>query len=105
MTRQGSHLRSASSGNDGKAVDQAAVLDLPAEVTAGGNEDDLEREILRLVEASRQGRLGERGNAEHFEGRSRRVIEGINEMLNAILLPIGEGNRVLAQISAGRIDE
>ena len=26
-------------------------------------------------------------------------------MLDAILLPIGEGNRILAQISAGKIDE
>jgi methyl-accepting chemotaxis protein len=33
------------------------------------------------------------------------MIEGVNEMLDAVLLPIGEGNRVLAQISNGRIDE
>ncbi len=26
-------------------------------------------------------------------------------MLDAILLPIGEGNRILAQISSGKIDE
>ena len=35
----------------------------------------------------------------------REMIEGINEMLDAILLPIGEGNRILAQISSGKIDE
>jgi len=29
----------------------------------------------------------------------------VNRILDAILLPIGEGNRVLAQISAGKIDE
>ena len=29
----------------------------------------------------------------------------MNAMLDAILLPIGEGNRILAQISAGKIDE
>ncbi len=34
-----------------------------------------------------------------------RWFEGINEMLDAILLPIGEGNRILAQISDGKIDE
>jgi len=33
------------------------------------------------------------------------MVQGINEMLDAILLPIGEGNRVLAQISSGKIDE
>ena len=26
-------------------------------------------------------------------------------MLDAILLPIGEGNRILAQVAAGKIDE
>ena len=63
------------------------------------------QEIERLVEASRQGRLEERGKADQFHGVHREMILGINHMLDAILLPIGEGNRVLAQISSGRIDE
>ena len=29
----------------------------------------------------------------------------MNAMLDAILLPIGEGNRILGQISSGKIDE
>ena len=62
-------------------------------------------EIIRLVDASREGRLTERGHAEQFQGVYREIIEGINEMLDAILLPIGEGNRILAQISSGKIDE
>ena len=62
-------------------------------------------EIARLVEASRQGHLEERGRANQFEGVHREMLEGINDMLDAILLPIGEGNRILAQISAGKIDE
>ncbi|HTR39468.1 MAG TPA: methyl-accepting chemotaxis protein [Bryobacteraceae bacterium] len=62
-------------------------------------------EIERLVEASRQGHLQERGRADQFEGVHRQMLAGINEMLDAILLPIGEGNRVLAQISGGKIDE
>ena len=32
-------------------------------------------------------------------------MKDVNEMLDAILLPIGEGNRILAQITAGKIDE
>ena len=32
-------------------------------------------------------------------------MQGVNAMLDAILLPIGEGNRILAQISSGKIDE
>ena len=60
---------------------------------------------MRLVEASQEGRLTERGRADQFEGVYREMVQGINEMLDAILLPIGEGNRILAQISSGKIDE
>src|SRR6202046_304418 len=62
-------------------------------------------EIMRLVDASREGRLAERGGLDQFDGVHREIVEGINEMLDAILLPIGEGNRILAQISNGKIDE
>ena len=75
---------------------------------AGGKNDEMQRlseEILRLVAASREGRLEERGRLDQFEGAQREILRGINEMLDAILLPIGEGNRVLAQISGGKIDE
>ena len=63
------------------------------------------QEIMRLVDASKEGRLAERGRADQFEGVYSEIIRGINEMLDAILLPIGEGNRILAQISSGKIDE
>ena len=62
-------------------------------------------EIMRLVDASKEGRLSERGKATLFNGMHREMIQGVNEMLDAILLPIGEGNRILAQISGGKIDE
>ncbi len=72
------------------------------------HEEDLTlvlQEIMRLVDASKEGRLSERGKATLFNGMQREIVQGVNEMLDAILLPIGEGNRVLAQISAGKIDE
>ncbi len=65
----------------------------------------LSQEIQRLVDASREGRLTERGRADQFEGVHREMLMGVNEMLDAILLPIGEGNRILAQVSNGKIDE
>jgi methyl-accepting chemotaxis protein len=96
-----------SSGNGG-----TAVLDYDAHAVRGTSEHagDLEmqrvsQEILRLVEASRQGRLEERGRPDQFQGAHREIVQGINDMLDAILLPIGEGNRILAQISSGKIDE
>jgi methyl-accepting chemotaxis protein len=63
------------------------------------------QEIMRLLDASRDGRLTERGRADQFDGVYREIVQGINEMLDAILLPIGEGNRILSQISAGKVDE
>ena len=63
------------------------------------------QEIMRLVDASREGRLTERGKADQFDGVYREMVQGINTMLDAILLPIGEGNRILAQVSNGKIDE
>ncbi len=65
----------------------------------------LQKELDRLTEASRQGQLSERGKPQQFQGAYAEVIVGVNDMLDAILLPIGEGNRILAQISAGKIDE
>jgi len=80
-------------------------LDRPATAAREAQGELLLHEVFRLVEASNEGRLSERGKAERFEGNDRQVIEGINAMLDAILIPIAEANRVLAQIGAGKIDE
>jgi len=71
----------------------------------GGVLQTLQKELGRLIEASREGRLSDRGKADQFQGAFSEIVRGINEMLDAILLPIGEGNRILAQISSGKIDE
>jgi len=62
-------------------------------------------ELSRLTEFSHEGQLAKRGDASGFQGAYAQVIKGINEMLDAILLPIGEGNRILDQIARGKIDE
>jgi methyl-accepting chemotaxis protein len=88
-------------GEEGRAVRERANK-------RTNQEDDMMlvlQEIMRLVDASKDGRLSERGKATLFNGAHREVIQGVNEMLDAILLPIGEGNRILAQISSGKIDE
>ncbi len=71
----------------------------------GGVLQDLQKELSRLIDASKEGQLSERGKPEQFHGAFAEIVRGVNAMLDAILLPIGEGNRILAQISNGRIDE
>jgi len=104
MARQTSNARQVPSGRN--SSNGAAVLDRP-ELHESTRQDDerLQEEITRLVQASNDGRLTERGRANQFTGSNRNVIEGVNRILDAILLPIGEGNRILAQISLGKVDE
>ena len=65
----------------------------------------LQKELVRLTDASKEGQLSDRGKPEQFQGAYAEIVRGVNAMLDAILLPIGEGNRILAQISGGKIDE
>ena len=64
-----------------------------------------QKEFQRLTVASQNGMLSERGKPEQFKGAYADILHGANTMLDAILLPIGEGNRVLAQVANGKIDE
>jgi methyl-accepting chemotaxis protein len=65
----------------------------------------LQKELGRLTVASHEGQLSERGKPEEFQGAYAGIVQGVNEMLDAILLPIGEGNRVLALIRGGDLRE
>jgi hypothetical protein len=56
--------------------------------------DDLRNEVLRLTKALQEGRFSERGRTEQFQGAYAEIIQGVNRMLNAVLLPIGEGTRL-----------
>src|SRR5215831_12162892 len=101
-------MASASATAVGKQKLHGQDKKIPSKGTPQNDDTQLllvSQEIMRLVEASQEGRLSDRARAEKFEGVHREMMQGINAMLDAILLPIGEGNRVLAQISAGKIDE
>ncbi len=65
----------------------------------------LQKELGRLTAASHEGQLSERGKPEQFQGAYAGIVKGVNEMLDAILLPIGEGNRVLTLIRGGNLRE
>ncbi len=102
-------------------VDRISKGDIPPRITDNYNGDfneiknnlnacidnikALVSETDLLIKASQDGKLATRADAARHHGDYRRILEGVNEMLDAILLPIGEGNRILAQISNGKIDE
>jgi methyl-accepting chemotaxis protein len=73
--------------------------------TLRGNFRAIISEIQRLIVASTAGQLSERGQSERFVGDFSKLVAGINGMLDAILLPIAEGNRVLKLVSAGDLTE
>lgn len=66
---------------------------------------EITTEIQMLITASTEGRLSERGNDKRFVGDFAALVRGINGMLDAILDPISEGNRVLALASTGNLKE
>ena len=60
-------------------------------------------ELLRLVKASQDGRLGERGKPEDFHGRYRDLMSEVNAMLDAVVGPLKVAAGYVAQISKGEI--
>ncbi|QVM82738.1 methyl-accepting chemotaxis protein [Novosphingobium decolorationis] len=71
--------------------------------TLRSNLRDITAEIQRLILASTAGKLETRGDDRRFVGDFASLIAGINGMLDAILDPIAEGNRVLALVSQGNL--
>ena len=73
--------------------------------TLRGNLRAIITEIQRLIAASTAGRLSERGDANQYVGNFADLVLGINSMLDAIILPIAEGNRVLKSVSLGDLTQ
>ena len=102
-------------------VDRISKGDIPSKITDSYNGDfneiknnlnacidnikALVNETGVLIKASADGKLSTRADASTHQGDYRRILEGVNEMLDAILLPIGEGNRVLTMIRGGNLRE
>ena len=57
-------------------------------------------QVIELIEASKAGRLSTRGDAKKFNGDWSKLVGGVNEMLDAILLPIQEAAQVLDKVAA-----
>ncbi len=102
-------------------VDRISKGDIPPRITDNYNGDfneiknnlnncidnikALATETGGLIKASADGQLSTRADASKHHGEYRRIVEGVNQMLDEILLPIGEGNRVLTLIRGGNLRE
>ena len=78
-----------------------------SEVTDTGNDSQQAAmaEISRLIKSVKQGRLTERADVDVTTGDFKEVLSNINELLDVVLLPIGEGNRILDQVAHGKVNE
>ena len=66
-----------------------------------GKINDLISETGTLISAGKEGKLDVRGNYGKFEGAYKGLIKGINDTLDAMILPVKEGANVLEIMSNG----
>jgi methyl-accepting chemotaxis protein len=62
-------------------------------------------EISGLVENAVDGKLDARAMAENFEGTSREILKGVNELLDAVIGPLNVSAEYIDRISKGDIPE
>ena len=70
-------------------------------IAIGEVNDQFREEFSRLSAAARDGQLSERGRAELFPGSYAGLVVGVNEILDAVVDPIGEATEVLGRLSEG----
>jgi methyl-accepting chemotaxis protein len=99
------------------AAEQIALGNLDVEVQAASDEDVLghamvnmkERigsmavEVNALIDAAKQGKLGIRADASKQKGDYQKIVQGINETLDAIIGPLNMSAEYVDRISKGDI--
>jgi len=85
--------------DDGQIVGAVEyVLDISEEM-------NITQELGRLVQAAIGGQLDERGDAETFEGNYKAIVNGVNNMLDAVISPLNVAAEYVDRISKGDIPE
>jgi methyl-accepting chemotaxis protein len=103
LVSEGRKLHGGASGNGGNGH---GVRERVSEKKQQVEEDDsmlVLNEVMRLVDASKDGRLTERGRAAQFNGTNREVIQGINEILDAVIAPLNVAANYVDRIGKGDI--
>lgn len=63
--------------------------------------ENLIEELNKLVNNAKNGELTKRGDASKFEGSWKKLVLGINSILDEVIKPIEEGSKVLKVMSEG----
>ncbi|MBK8945773.1 MAG: methyl-accepting chemotaxis protein [Ignavibacteriae bacterium] len=62
---------------------------------------NLKGETDYLINSALEGKLKNRGNSSKFNGGYQEIVKGINDTLDAVILPIEEGAKVLKEMTEG----
>lgn len=65
---------------------------------------DLVSETDTLSMAAVNGELSTRGDADKFQGEFSKVVQGINNTLDAVIEPINEASSVLSEMASGKLN-
>jgi methyl-accepting chemotaxis protein len=64
---------------------------------------NLQKELARLTDASKEGQLSERGKPDKFQGAYAEIVRGVNAILDAVIAPLNVATDYVDQISRGAI--
>ncbi|GCD10090.1 HAMP domain-containing methyl-accepting chemotaxis protein [Clostridium tagluense] len=65
--------------------------------------NNLEKETNMLTTSAIEGKLSTRGDAQKFNGGYKNIIEGVNNILDAVIEPIKEASSVLTEMANGNL--
>ena len=83
-------------GNIVGALEYVLDISKEMEITTG---------ILELAGAAVEGKLDRRADADSFEGNYRRIVQGVNDTLDAVISPLNVAAEYVDRISKGDIPE
>lgn len=67
------------------------------------NLKEVSSEVHKLIGASQDGQLSQRGNAKAFHGDWAELIKGLNGLLDAVIEPLQESQSVLEEMAKGNL--
>jgi len=63
--------------------------------------NDLSNVTKELIVDGQEGRLNKRGDVKSFDGSYKEIVQGFNSVLDAVIIPIQDGARVMDEFATG----